>query len=73
MATRYNNRKIILSEQTLPTGKLLPGMIVTFNYSEQQLLGKFSSTIDIDMDKDLKLYIDLNQFSLFDKNTKERL
>ena len=47
--------------------------IVTFNYSEQQLLGKFSSTIDIDMDKDLKLYIDLNQFSLFDKNTKERL
>ena len=43
--------------------------IVTFNYSEQQLLGKFSSTIDIDMDKDLKLYIDLNLFSLFDKNT----
>ena len=47
--------------------------IVTFNYSEQQLLGKFSSTIDIDMDKDLKLHIDLNQISLFDKNTKERL
>ena len=35
MATRYNNRKIILSEQTLPTGKLLSGMIVTFNYSEE--------------------------------------
>ena len=34
MATRYNNRKIILSEQTLPMGRLLPGMIVTFNYSE---------------------------------------
>ena len=34
MSTRYNNRKIILSEQTLPIGKLLPGMIMTFNYSE---------------------------------------
>ena len=47
--------------------------IVTFNYSEQQLLGKFPSTIDISMDKILKLHIDLNQISLFDKNTKERL
>jgi len=27
----------------------------------------------IDMDKDLKLHIDLNQISLFDKNTKERI
>ena len=35
MATRYNNRKIILTAQTLPMGKLLSGMIVTFNYSEK--------------------------------------
>ena len=35
MATRYNNRKIIAAEQTLPIGKALPGMIVTFNYSEE--------------------------------------
>ncbi len=35
MATRYNNRKIINTQQTIPIGKLLPGMIVTFNYSEQ--------------------------------------
>ena len=33
--TRYNNRKIIAREQTLPIGKALPGMIVTFNYSEE--------------------------------------
>ena len=32
---RYNNRKIIKSEQKLSLGKLLPGMIVTFNYSEE--------------------------------------
>ena len=32
--TRYNNRKIIAREQTLPISKVLPGMIVTFNYSE---------------------------------------
>ena len=41
--------------------------IITFNFSEQQFLGKFTSTIDIQMDKDLKLNIDLNQVSLFDK------
>ena len=35
MATRYNNRKIILTAQTLPMGKLLSGMIITFNYSEE--------------------------------------
>ena len=35
MATRYNNRKIISTQQTLPLNKLLPGMIVTFNYSEE--------------------------------------
>tara|TARA_Y100000310_G_scaffold275318_1_gene291810 strand:+ start:240 stop:704 length:465 start_codon:yes stop_codon:yes gene_type:complete len=35
LATRYNNRKIIAGEQTLPVGKALPGMIVTFNYSEE--------------------------------------
>jgi len=34
LANRYNNRKIIKSEQTISVGKLLPGMIITFNYSE---------------------------------------
>ena len=47
--------------------------IITFNFSEQQFLGKFTSTIDIQMDKDLKLYIDLNQISLFDRDTENRI
>ena len=34
MARRYNNRRIVKSIQTIPFGRLLPGMIVTFNYSE---------------------------------------
>jgi len=34
LATRYNNRKIISAQQTIPINKLLPGMIVTFNYAE---------------------------------------
>ena len=33
--TRYNNRRIIKTLQTLPVNKILPGMIVTFNYSEE--------------------------------------
>ena len=34
MARRYNNRRIIKSFQTVASRRLLPGMIVTFNYSE---------------------------------------
>ena len=38
MARRYNNRKIIKSFQTIPPRRLIPGMIVTFNYSEQGVM-----------------------------------
>ncbi|MDC0585561.1 sn-glycerol-3-phosphate ABC transporter ATP-binding protein UgpC [Candidatus Pelagibacter sp.] len=47
--------------------------IITFDFSGQQLLGKFSSTIDIKIDKEFKLYLDINQISLFDASTEERL
>ena len=47
--------------------------IITFNFSDQQFLGKFPSTIDIQMDKEFDLYIDLKQVSLFDKNTQNRI
>ena len=47
--------------------------IITFNFSGQQFLGKFPSTIDIQMDKELDLYIDLKQISLFDKNSQNRI
>ena len=38
MARRYNNRRIIKSVQTVSPRRLLPGMIVTFNYSEQGIM-----------------------------------
>ena len=38
MARRYNNRRIIKSFQTVPSRRLLPGMIVTFNYAEQGVM-----------------------------------
>lgn len=38
MANRYSNRRIIKSFQTVPPRRLLPGMIVTFNYSEQGVM-----------------------------------
>ena len=38
MARRYNNRRIIKSFQTIPPRRLIPGMIVTFNYSEQGVM-----------------------------------
>jgi len=47
--------------------------IVTFDYFGQQVLGKFASTLDININKDLKLNIDMSQISLFDKQTKNRI
>ena len=35
MANRYNNRRIIRGGQKIAPGKLLPGMVLTFNYSEK--------------------------------------
>jgi len=47
--------------------------IVTFNYFGQQVLGKFASTLDINIDNDLKLNIDMSQISLFNKHSKNRI
>jgi hypothetical protein len=60
LATRYNNRKIVLSEQTLPTGKLLPGMIVTFNYSEKGVTDPRPILLFLHRDKETKLLEGLN-------------
>ena len=47
--------------------------IVTFNYFGQQVLGKFASTFDIEINKDLKLNIDTSKISLFDKDSERRI
>ena len=47
--------------------------IVTFNYSNQEILAKFPSTIKVELNKETKLYFDLTQVSLFDSKSKERI
>ena len=47
--------------------------IITFNYFGQEILGKFSSKADIKLDKMMKLFIDLNSVSIFEKDTKRRI
>ena len=47
--------------------------IITFNYYGQELVGKFSSSVDIPMEKNFNLFFDLDQISIFDKKTGERL
>jgi multiple sugar transport system ATP-binding protein len=39
----------------------------------QELLGKFASSIDVEIDKEMTLFIDLNNISIFDKGTKQRI
>ena len=47
--------------------------IITYDFSNQEILAKFPSTINIELSKDMKLYFDLSQISLFDKISKERI
>ena len=47
--------------------------IMTFDYSNQEILAKFPSTIKIELAKETKLYFDLTQTSLFDAQTEERI
>jgi len=47
--------------------------IITFNYSKEEILAKFPSTAQIEINKEMNLYFDLSQISLFDKNSKERI
>ena len=47
--------------------------IMTFDYSNQEILAKFPSTIKIELAKETKLYFDLTQISLFDAQTEERI
>ena len=46
---------------------------MTFNFSNQELLAKFPSTIKIELNKETKLYFDLTQISLFDANSESRI
>ena len=47
--------------------------IITFNYSNQEILAKFASTEKIKIGDEINLYFDLNQISLFDRNTERRI
>ena len=47
--------------------------IVTFNFSNQEILAKFPSTINVELNKETKLYVDLTQISLFDSKNAERI
>jgi|TARA_B100001013_G_scaffold341486_1_gene266050 multiple sugar transport system ATP-binding protein len=47
--------------------------IITYNFSNQEILAKFPSTINIELNKEMKLYFDLSQISIFDKNSKKRI
>ena len=47
--------------------------IVTLDYSNQEILAKFPSTLKIELEKEMKLYFDLEHISLFDLKTKVRI
>ena len=71
MAKRYSNKRIIKSFQTIPPGKLLPGMIVTFNYSEQGVTDPRPILLFLHKDPDTKNIEGLNFNYLSPKKLKK--
>ena len=47
--------------------------IITFNYCNQEVLGKFPSTVKVETNNEMKLFFDINQISIFDKKTNNRI
>ena len=74
MATRYNNKRIVKSIQTIGVGRLLPGMILTFNYSEQGVKDPRPILLYLNTNKETKNKSDdilLNIFKIKNKSTNE--
>ena len=59
--------------QDVPNLEIFNEDAMTFDYSNQEILAKFPSTIKIELAKETKLYFDLTQISLFDAQTEERI
>ena len=60
MASRYNNKRIIKFTQTVGMGRLLPGMIITFNYSEKSVMDPRPILLYLNTDKKNKNLEGLN-------------
>ena len=60
MASRYNNKRIIKFTQTVGMGRLLPGMIITFNYSEKSVMDPRPILLYLNTDKKSKNIEGLN-------------
>ena len=60
MANRYNNRRIIRGGQKIAPGKLLPGMILTFNYSEKNVKDPRPILLFLRNDKGLMEGVNIN-------------
>ena len=60
MASRYNNKRIVKSIQTIGQGRLLPGMIITFNYSETGVMDPRPILLYLNTDKKNKNLEGLN-------------
>ena len=60
MASRYNNKRIIKFTQTVGMGRLLPGMIITFNYSEKSVMDPRPILLYLNTDKQNKNLEGLN-------------
>ena len=60
MASRYNNKRIVKSFQTIGQGRLLPGMIITFNYSEPGVMDPRPILLYLNTDKKSKNIEGLN-------------
>ena len=71
--SKNNKNNYQLELKTILSEYIGHEQIITFNYFGQELVGKFSSSVDIAMEKKFNLFFDLDEISIFDKKTGERI
>mgnify|MGYP000868127225 CR=1 FL=1 len=74
MASRYNNKRIVKSFQTIGQGRLLPGMIITFNYSEPGVMDPRPILLYLNTDKKSKniVYNNIYRFDIIKSSQHSR-
>ena len=46
---------------------------VTFDFAETEIIGRFTPNSGVELNKEIDVYFDLSQISIFDKQTELRL
>ena len=66
-----NEKKIVLEPIIIETTGFDKN--VTFDFADTEIIGRFTPNSGVELNKEIDVYFDLSQISIFDKQTELRL